>query len=823
MKIQPSLVIRGLAALVLVGAPAVIRAEDAPKTPVATPAAAPEPSSEEPDATAEAVAGGRYVDVNERGRARFEEFRDVPDGAVLEFGRFAWTPRDRDLVFSFTAMDALQDDQRYFARLERFGKARLEAHYVEVPRFYSAGSRTLWSGAGTGRLTIPEAFRQQAESLAGAPTAPQAAGVLGAWIRGALAEAAPLDLRTKREDLGGRLEISLHKTLTLDVTGRYDAKEGTRPLGFGTYIRRQALSGIPGTGAGFFWRESVEARGSELIEPVDYGTTEFSATLTWARNGHSASAGYFASRFRNDVTTLTFDNPFEASPGRASASAFDPRADQEPASPFGNNNLRGLYARSAVQLFPNNDYGRAFLNASVRLGKDTRFTATVTRGTLEQDDRFMPYAENDQVVASVAGAPVVLARDLPLPRASLGGSMETTQADAKIAARVTGALSLRAAFRHYELDDQRPQIAFPGFSSSGDAYFRAGIGQRDAAGNRVLTNGIGGYTRRRLSGGAAWRVGRVTLDGEYVRTGWEYHERQVEETAEDAFKGTVRVAAGRANVNASYTRGSRDTEGAYRVGLETSGVRAYDVWARDRDQVALDVDVAVDEELTLAFGANYGKDEYPGAVTGFGHAYGLQDSRNGSLFAGATFSRDEWLLGAWAGRDHYEWNSLQVTKSSLGADYNPTNRWTRASKDDVYWVGFEGVAPLGKKGRLRADANWQKFTGDWITTSLATPDINSAVAYPFPESSDSTLSARASLLWNLSGRVAIEGRYLYEPFRLDDFTTDLMQPYMQGLFQETRSSATDLGPMNVSRFLFLDARLTDATPHVLSAFLHLRF
>jgi hypothetical protein len=133
------------------------------------------------------------------------------------------------------------------------------------------------------------------------------------------------------------------------------------------------------------------------------------------------------------------------------------------------------------------------------------------------------------------------------------------------------------------------------------------------------------------------------------------------------------------------------------------------------------------------------------------------------------------------------------------------------------------VAPAGKRGKVRADINYQKFNGDWTTENLATPDVNSAVAYPFPSLSDSTLSARASFLWNLTDKVGFEARYWYEPYRLDDFTWDIMQPYMQGLFQETHSSATDIGAMNVSRFLFLDSRYTDYTAHVLSAFVHVRF
>ena len=787
----------------------------------AAPLLAEEPA--EKDTSLTLVGGPQYVNQDDlgRGEARFKEFRDVPQGFAFEFGRFAWTPKDKNLLFSLTAIDAAQDDQRYFLDLTNPARFAFTASYVELPRFYSSGSKTLWSGAGSGNLTLSDSFRLGAEVAAGAPAAPFAAPDIKAYIDEALAGANPFDLQTKRKDLNGALDFEVASGLTLSLNGSYGTREGTRPLGFGTYIRRQGLTGVPGTGAGQFWRETVEARGNELVEPVDHAVTEGGVTLTWSKKGHSIAAGWFGSRFRNDTSAVYFDNPFEGAPGRASASIFSPASDQEPGAPAGNNALRGLYARSSVQLAPDNDYNRIFANASFKLGSSTRLSAVVARGTLKQDDAFLPYAENDQVVFSQAGQPLVYAKDAPLPQASLNGEMTTTQADLKATTKL-GPVSLRAGYRHYDLEDGRPSIQFPGYSSSGDSYFRRGVGQT-VDGQKALFNGVGGYTRERLNAGAAVKLGPVTLDGEYTRTGWEYEERQVDKTTDDAFKGTLRFLAGGANVNAFYLHASREYDGSYHVGLETSGVRAYDVWTRDRDQVGVEVDLPLSEAMTLAFGGSYWKDEYPGAVEGFTYGYGLQDSMSGSLHGGLTWAKDEWLLAAWAGLDQSEWNSFQVTKTSLTTDYNPTNRWDRGSSDDVYWIGLEAVAPLAENLKLRGDFNYQKFTGDWTTSNLATPDINSAVAYPFPELSDSTLSFRASLVWALTPKISLEARYWYEPYRLDDFTWDVMQPYMQGVFKETRSSPTDIGDMNVSRFLFLDSRYSDYTAHVASAFVHVRF
>jgi hypothetical protein len=799
------------AAFCFVLAPVVLAQE---QTPATTPATTPD------EQDVQVILGGQVVNsIDERGEARFEELRDVPEGAVLDFARVGFGDA------SFTAIDAGQDDQRYFLNFWLPNKLKLNAAYSEMQRTYSTGSKTLFSGIGTGNLTIPESFRQGAEDSAGAPNAPLASPALQAYIEHALANANIFDLRTERKNLGAELDYTLLPGLTLTVSGRNEKREGTRPFGFGTYIRRQALAGIPGTGAGNFWRETVEARGVELIEPLDYSTTEFGATVAFVKNGNSVSAGVFQSEFHNDITALYFDNPFEASPGRASATIFDPNSDQEPAAPNGNNNLRGLVARSSMQLAPNNDHQRAFGTVSLRLPFSTRVNATIARGILKQNDRFLPYAENPFVVFSgAAGQPgVVYAKDAPLPRESLNGRMTTTQADLRLTTRVNKVLSLRGGFRYYVLDDERPQIFFPGYSSSGDAYFRRSIGQRDATGARALFNNIGGYARQRTNLGAAFRVGRITLDGEAARTMMKYEERQVDRTNDDSVRFTVRTPVGPGNLNAFYLRASRSYEGLYRVGLETSGVRAFDVWDRDRDQFGVDFELPVGENITAGFGANRWKDEYPGAVTGFFYGYGLQDSSNTSVYALVNYAVGAMTFGATAGIDRYDINSLQVTKTSQTTDYNPINRWTRESDDRNFWIGLTALIPVAKAGKWETAVDYQRFNGTWDTANLATPDVNSAVAYDFPELSDRTISVRSSLLWDFTQHIAFEVRYVYEPYRLDDFTTDIMQPYMQGVFQETHSSPTDVGPMNVSRFLFLDSRTTGYDAHVASALVHLTF
>jgi len=127
-----------------------------------------------------------------------------------------------------------------------------------------------------------------------------------------------------------------------------------------------------------------------------------------------------------------------------------------------------------------------------------------------------------------AGQPLVYAKDAPLPRSSLNGEMTTTQADVKLTSRIGRTVSVRAGYRYFDLDDGRPEIQFPGYSSSGDSYFRRGVGQT-TDGQKALFNEVGGYTRQRFNVGAGVRVGPVTVDGEFPKMpdegiiAWQLH------------------------------------------------------------------------------------------------------------------------------------------------------------------------------------------------------------------------------------------------------------------------------------------------------------
>jgi hypothetical protein len=154
----------------------------------------------EDEVSFEAVFGGQAVnDVDGRGLARFERYGEVPDGAIFESGRFAWKPAGKTWTLSLSARDAFQNDQRYFLDWSDPARFAVKLSHVELPHYYSSGSTTLWSGIGTGTLTLSNAFRQSIETAAGSPTAPVAATGIRAFMDELLAASGrPIDLQTAR-------------------------------------------------------------------------------------------------------------------------------------------------------------------------------------------------------------------------------------------------------------------------------------------------------------------------------------------------------------------------------------------------------------------------------------------------------------------------------------------------------------------------------------------------------------------------------------------------------------------------------------------------
>jgi hypothetical protein len=453
---------------------------------------------------------------------------------------------------------------------------------------------------------------------------------------------------------------------------------------------------------------------------------------------------------------------------------------------------------------------------------------------MEQDNPFLPYTRNEAIIFDVGPDAMpgtgddILAKDLAPPRTSLDGEIRTMRGDFRVTSHPIKALSLRGFYRTYDYDDRTAEIQLPGYAAAGESYFRRGIGQLDPLGQKVLFNEIGDYTRSVWGAGAGWRFGRkVGVDLDYSLVTWEYDARQVEQTDEDNLLLRVHLTPiDGFSAHLSWLDARRTFGGDYEVGLELSGVRAFDVWDRDRTRYGADFDFSPGDRWTFGAGYSNWHDEYPGSVgTVTPFEYGLNVAESDSVYGTVAYAARRFNVTAAVGRDTSSRESLSVTKTSFsGANYVADNRWSRTQDDTVDWANvYFDLRIIQDRLRFFADLTLSAYDGSLETTNEGTPDINSAVAYPFSDFRTDLFSGRLALRWILTPKIDVEARYWYEPFRLDDFMWDDLEPYLQGTIKEARTSPTDIQAANVERLLVLDDRYSDYTAHILAAVVRVHF
>lgn len=779
--------------------------------------------------------GGQVKEVSGERSSKFEEYRDVENGAVVDEASLSFEAPDSPWRFELSGVNLARRDERATLSWARPGRFRLDGSWNRTPHFLSRGATSLWALSGN-ELLISDTVQNQLESFFTATPAPTTAQAR-AFMSGLVDQAGrKIDLRTQRDTADLVLNLDLTKAWHLTALAQTVEKGGTSRIGTGTYIRRQTVNS--------FDRNRFEPRGAELPLPIDSKSEDFGLGTGLRGKGWFLDLGWRQSSYNNRLDSLVWDNPFEGAPGTTSSrTGLNPGFEQEPAGATANTGNRGRFPAAELGLFPDNDFERVHATGALTLPAHTRVNVGYASSTMRQDEPFLAYVLNPAVIFAngpdgVGGtADDVLARDVALPRPSLDGEVKTQHTDLRISSRPLEQLSLRGSWRRYEYEDQSPTIVFPGFAAAGDSYFRPGIGQRNAAGVRVLFNEPAGYARTAWSLGGAWRLGEpASLDLEYTATDWDYDERQVESTSEDQLAARLRLAFGdRAEVRLSYLDASRDFDGAYQVGFETSRLRAYDVWKRERTRFGIEASLVLSDRLTLGLSGQGWKDEYPGTVPQPSPPpasnpfpsleYGLNEAVDDAYAASLSYAAEAWSLTAALGLDHSEWTSLAVAKTSLTGEspqFDPANRWVRSQKDDVLWSELSFEAEIGAKGKLAADLGVHDYEGTYRTVNPATPNVNDGVAYRVPDFASRLFSGRLSFEWAYTEHLDLGVRYLYEPYTLDDWQWDLVQPYMQGVLQETGGSASAIRDAAAFRMLFLDATYSDYTANVATVYLRIK-
>lgn len=207
-------------------------------------------------------------------QARFQRYRDVRDGGTLD--RLRVGKQTDALQYTLQADHVGYRDQRFFAALNDYGKVKASFEWNQVPLFYSEDTRTLYDRSTPGSLTLSDGVQSGIQNKT-------------LTLANALTGATAFDLRTERDIANVNLVYSATRSVDFGFTLRNTQKTGGYPWG-GSF-------GISG------------AIATELPVPVDHRTTDLGTSLEFANQRAYGRLAYDGSFFRNNVTTLTWDNP----------------------------------------------------------------------------------------------------------------------------------------------------------------------------------------------------------------------------------------------------------------------------------------------------------------------------------------------------------------------------------------------------------------------------------------------------------------------------------------------------------------------------------
>jgi MtrB/PioB family decaheme-associated outer membrane protein len=733
---------------------------------------------------------------NSTNSSKLEEYRSFKDAFYLPSFNVSMNNPATGWFFDVKGVDVVRDDQTILAEAGRPGNWRINANWVGTPHNFSYKAVTPYIQRVPGLFELPATVPITFKKLGTA--APDAPGVLASDDLIALYQRsflAPTPVSTQTDH--GQFSVAWAGSDALNVGITYDrrAKSGSK-VGYGPIGDRPPRT-----------------LNIQLAEPVDYRTNDVTFAAEHQGGGYVIRGEYLLSDFANQIDTLQWQNVFATPAEGATYDVWD----------------RAVSAYGVRPLPPDNRLHQVTASFGGDLPLDSRVTASVSYGRLEQNESLLPYSfHNDQLVRR------------SLPRATAEGLINTVSLNADYVVSPVPRLNLRAFYRRYDLNNET--------SSSRWQYVTQDTSN---------LNGTSAYVNKRVSlpyawerdnvgAEATWRLpARTSFTVAYERENIARAHREAD-TAEDVFRATWRTrAAPWLSLQSNYTERARDG-GEYNFNVTHEGywytaaegtdfnnplftfdnhpdMRRYDVSDRRRREFDLRATLTPGDVASVTAYVRYRKDDFESDVTSVQPLLGtsfadaaartpgdqlglLEDTRTRfgvDLFvepsSRATFNA---FLNYDLGNPHQRSLEFQennkanpsvVATAELGPWTRGSSQWT-AEFDDRTWSGGLGTTLQAVPGKL--------IIGGDYTVSLASIDtaysgfgVTNFNGVPFWETHQFGFPSQPTIqedLHVLSLRVEVPFRmmtllagYTYENYSLTDWQQAPAAPWVESVGADT--------------------------------------
>ena len=260
--------------------------------------------------------------------ARWQRYEDLRDGLLFTGARLQReTP---DWIVTAAADNVGWRDQRFFGSYERTGRFVVSGLWDQIPQFYSVDTRTPFTSAGDGVLTLDDDAQRAASHNAYVPISPQ------------------FDLRERRDI--GAVRVDATPTTQLDVRGNFTTTKHSGELPWGADF-------------GF-------SNDNEVALPYRSRTNELALDASWTNQRAMLRAGYAGSWFENQDDTLTWDNPLVL------------------------NDSTTAPGRGRTALWPSNSLQTLSTAGYAKFARRTQLTGSLAFGWWDNDEPLLPFTIN---------------------------------------------------------------------------------------------------------------------------------------------------------------------------------------------------------------------------------------------------------------------------------------------------------------------------------------------------------------------------------------------------------------------------------------------
>lgn len=469
--------------------------------------------------------------------AKFREYKDLDSGVHLNtFSLMIEKPKS---AFHFDAMGGgvARQDQYYGVDVGRYNAWRVRGSFGETPHVFTTTYRSLWDGAGGGVLTL--------RGLT--PGGTTNANTTRTNVLAAISSVPAADLGLARKKSRTRLDLTLPANWTAFASYAHERREGSRPFA--------AVFGGGGGGGNV-----------EIPESIAYNTQDLGAGLQFANALTNVTLQAAASLFRNDIDTLTFQNPLFIT----------------------TNTIQGVAATTFTEgqfdLYPSNDYYNLkgeFARKFPRVLK-SRLTGVVSLARSQQNDNLIPSAIAPLTGGTINGVPAanVWNSTTSLSRRSADARIDTTLADLAIVLHPARALAVKGKVRYYGSDNRTEYLACNPLTGQWGRLLNNGSGGSFVTPNLIAGNNpVGtlnsGYNGSRCDYAATQNLGLAPSAGAVPIRSAPYDYRQLNSVVSADYRlnrtNSLEAAVERESFRRQYREREKTREDKIRLGYVNRG------------------------------------------------------------------------------------------------------------------------------------------------------------------------------------------------------------------------------------------------------------